>query len=1232
VIRRLLLAFALTLTALFAIVAGLLSTTSGMRWLAARASAYEPRLSITVVDGNAWRGLSVADLKWSDHGLHIRIPRAEFRWRPLCLLDGELCIDRVAASGARIDLPDSGEAASEAQSPTSPPQRIVLPVGIRLGSLRVRDAELRTGSTTVAVNDLRGRADFYGSHLRVERLRVSGVDVELPEASEEATNTAGEPGKTPVKLPTVMLPVDLDLSDFRLEQAVVSRGGQSWSLDELSTSASWRGSRLDLDRLRIRSPRGRASLRGDVDLAGDYPLNLSLDAYVPDAAQGQDAHFTVELSDSVASLKARVDIRQPLAATVNAEAKPLAQGLPYQLHVNVPAIGYPLPDGNQIGVSQLEAGASGDLQGYHFTASAAVGGADIPQGDWSVAGSGDWSAVRIDSLVGRTLGGRLDANGRVAWQDGLKWSAALKVAGIDPGRYRKDLPGEISGEVSTSGGAADGKVQFTVDVAGIRGRLRGYDVAASGSVERGADDAWHFRKVDLRSGPNRLQAGGSLSNGAWDATASLDLPELNALWPGLGGQLNGRLAVSGPMTEPDVTVDLSGREVSYNDVAVGSLGVKGRIAGLLQAPSEFTLKAEALSSGDRDLGSVVMRASGTVGSHSVSLDARGGPLSGRLGIRGGLEADTTAWNGRLTKGELDLPDGTWRLDAPVRVAWEPEQRRLRIAGHCWQRSDASLCSDDPLLAGPAVLQARLTLKGYQLSWLQPWMPEGLSAQGPLGADITARWSGKGLPAADVRVNSDGGRLTLATDPEREDLDLPFRSLELQARLRPERASARFRLESQAIGTAAAELNLDPRTNPRTLDGKVSVSGFGLAVLAPFFPKLRSLEGEVAADGTIGGTLREPSLKGTLTLSDAQVGLTGSPMEFRDINLEATLRGNEVELTGGFRSGAGKANVGGTASWQDGPHATIAIVGDGLAVAYPPIVDVNVSPAVTLTVVPGEVAVNGRVNIPSGRLKLEKLPDQAVPYSEDVVVVNKNEPAPTESQPWQITTNIYLVLGDKVRFEGLGAQGRLTGSLKLRQIGAGGAEANGDIALEDGRFEAYGTKLEIRRGRLIFAGPVSLPQVDIEAVREVENVTVGLRVSGRADQPEVTLFSEPSMPQQQILTYLITGRPPGAGTPGKDAAMAQAALSLGVLGGRQVGEKVAQELGVEDFQLETAGQGEESQVAVSGYIAPNLMVRYGVGVFQPENTITLRYYLRKNLYMEAVSGLSSALDIFYSFDF
>ena len=103
--------------------------------------------------------------------------------------------------------------------------------------------------------------------------------------------------------------------------------------------------------------------------------------------------------------------------------------------------------------------------------------------------------------------------------------------------------------------------------------------------------------------------------------------------------------------------------------------------------------------------------------------------------------------------------------------------------------------------------------------------------------------------------------------------------------------------------------------------------------------------------------------------------------------------------------------------------------------------------------------------------------------------------------------------------------------------------------------------------------------------------------------------------------------------GGDNTMVQnALLSLSLMGGQSVVRNVASKVGIQDLQMGTSGSGQTTEVQVSGYLSRRTYLQYGISMFQPVNTLTLRYRLRDNLFLEAVSGLASALDLLYTFEF
>ncbi len=305
---------------------------------------------------------------------------------------------------------------------------------------------------------------------------------------------------------------------------------------------------------------------------------------------------------------------------------------------------------------------------------------------------------------------------------------------------------------------------------------------------------------------------------------------------------------------------------------------------------------------------------------------------------------------------------------------------------------------------------------------------------------------------------------------------------------------------------------------------------------------------------------------------------------------------------------------------------IALKGEQLPVTVEPYAALQVAPDLHITMHGDRLAIAGKVLVPKGEITVRELPPSTVKVSDDTVIVgNQTEEG---KPPMAIAMDIDVIVGqDTLSFSGFGLTATLQGQVHIGD----NLDTRGELRLNDGRYRAYGQRLSIRRARLLFAGPVDQPYLDIEAIRQTGDVIAGIRLSGSAEQPTTQIFSEPAMSQEQALSYLVLGRP--LSTTGEDNNMlAQAALGLGLMGSSSVTSSLAKNLGVQDFELDTQGSGNKTAVVASGKITEKLSLRYGVGVFEPANTIALRYLLTKRVYLEAASGVASSLDIFYKRDF
>lgn len=195
---------------------------------------------------------------------------------------------------------------------------------------------------------------------------------------------------------------------------------------------------------------------------------------------------------------------------------------------------------------------------------------------------------------------------------------------------------------------------------------------------------------------------------------------------------------------------------------------------------------------------------------------------------------------------------------------------------------------------------------------------------------------------------------------------------------------------------------------------------------------------------------------------------------------------------------------------------------------------------------------------------------------------------------------------------------------------------GQINVPMGRFRAYGQDLVIQSGQILFSGPMTNPTLRLEAIRNPENtadgVTAGIRVTGTAESPQVTLFSTPQLSEQETLSYLIRGEGLGSEEGSSASMMTSMLIGVGTSQGSGILSEVGDAVGLRGLGVDTTGTGDSQQVVVSAYVLPGLQVKYGVGIFDSLATLTLRYRLMPRLYLEAVSGVEQALDLLYRFEF
>jgi translocation and assembly module TamB len=1208
---------AVVLLALWAV----LGTQAGSRW----ALGQVPGLSVDNFQGRLGGQWSAEHLLWQQGSDRVELNAPTFDWSPACLLRLTLCIDRLAVDQVSLQFAPSTEPSS---GPIQLPA-LKLPIALQLGDVRVGSL-LFNGSEELKGMQL--AAHWTAAGLQIDSVHLQRDDLVLdlsgllqpsgdwPLTASGNLSLPYAPGGAPWTVAfradgdlLKTLKLDADSSGYlpaklsgELQPLVENLPAQLHiTADAFKPSADLPDT-LQLNQLDL-------TAKGDLDSgyqllgkavlpAEKGPVDLLLQGKV-DAKGAQIAGLDLSAGDKQSlKLTAQLDWQQGFQADAKID------WLDFPWHRL-----YPLIDEPQVILRTFNGEISYKDGNYLGNLKADLDG---PAGKFNVVTpfSGDLKQVFLPELKLTAGQGKAEGHLNLQFADGLAWDTALDLSALNPAYWVAELPGTLAGPLRSKGEFKNQQLKLSADL-GLKGRLRGQPAVLAAKAE-GAGEQWTLANLDIRLGDNRINGSGSLQQ-RLAGQIDIKLTRLAQLWPQLRGQVNGRLDVAGSLKAPQGKLDLKGQQLAFADNRLQSLSLDATLDNAQRA--KIDLKGSGIQSGDTQVGTLTASAQGDVRQQKVQLDLAGPLVKLALALDGNL--DQGNWRGRLASGDVQAGGQDWKLQAPAKIE-RLADGRLTFAAHCWVAGPASLCAEDQRLMPEPKL--RYHLKQFPIDSLAAWLPKDFAWQGTLNADVQLDLPASG-PKGVIAVDASGG--TLRVKDKHQWLDFPYDTLQLDATLNPKRIDTQLNFQGGKLGELRLQAQINPLAKNKPITGTFSLTGLDLTVARPFVPMVEKLNGKLNGNGRISGGLLAPLVNGSMNLVGGEISGAELPISLEGLNVQALIAGESVQLDGNWHSGkAGQGSLKGHIDWGRALAVDLRLQGSHLPVTVEPYAVLEVAPDLKISLKNDKLAIAGKVQIPRGDITVRELPPSTVKVSDDTVIVGSQ----TEEgkPPMAMAMDIDVAVGeDQLNFSGFGLTAKVQGHVHIGD----NLDTRGELWLNDGRYRAYGQKLDVRRARLLFAGPLDQPYLDIEAIRKTGDVVAGIRLSGSAEQPTTQIFSEPAMSQEQALSYLVLGRP--LSTTGEDNNMlAQAALGLGLMGSAGVTSDIAKDLGIQDFELDTQGSGTNTAVVASGKISEKLSLRYGVGVFEPASTIALRYLLSKKVYLEVASGVASSLDIFYKRDF
>lgn len=1219
----------------------LAGTEVALRWVAAKAQAASGgRLSLQDVRGSLYTEIRAASMKFEDAGRRFEVREVALNWSPIDLvLRRMLHIRSLSAqsvvadlgSGDRqpITLPDTLRIALKVEIATKVDTLEVIMDGV---STRFQSVVMglssgdRNYQTRASASTPWGSADMHLTLANTAPFALAGRASLLREGAKEAHSVSASFEGT--------------LAEIEMLARLRLRGVQAEIVAALAPfeETPWRQAQLrvsGVDARTLRSgfprtdigvqanlrPRGTGGVQGELRITNAAPG--SLDASLlpirevrasfegnPGALALQGLHLDLGEAGRFSGAGSFANGRLDLALDTS---RMDMHGLHARLAVTNLAgnLRVGLTDGLQeIAADLREGGYRLQLDASHRADTIAVRAAKVAIGD-----------------------GEFEFSGRLSLGQAREFRADGSFSRFDPSRLGEYPAALLNGSFSAHGQLASSP-QAALQVALGESRFRGHRLKGKGRLNFSAERIWDS-DIALELGANRLFARGAYGVGADLMQWRIDGADLAVLAPQLEGSIKASGTLRGTFDEPAGAFNVAVRNLAWSGKhRVSRLIFAGGAEQGRDGPLTLSGQLREYRSGSMRIDAASVKVKGRRSDHELNFTALNDAFDVRASITGRWGA------GRVWSGRIESLENRGRhaavLQGPVAVEVNSTTVSLGAAAVRFARGEVRI---DEIVRRDGAMFSSGTLTGIDSAYLL-----GLLGGFP-DFSSTLRMGGRWTVALEDRLNA---QLELA----RESGDLTFESrppiaagldrLAMAASVVEGRLSATLQAAGSVLGTVSLEVKSAferrgaligvSENAPIELEARVNTPS--LAWASALLGRRLSIDGSLSGQISGHGTLAEPRFSGSLSADGLRFEYPGQGIYLKDGLLRAVMRGAQLRIERfSLHGGQGVVEGSGSISYGNGA-ASVEIELHAKELELIKRLDRHVVLSGKAQAGMNEGALRAIAVLRADKGEIA-LPEADAPtLSADVIVVNQAGVA-EEKRSSRIASDleVTLDLGEQFKLKGRGLDALLAGKIALRATSRAPPTASGSIRVVQGHYAAYGRRLVIDRGVLNFAGPLDDPGLDIVALRKQQAVEAGVAIRGTALTPQVSLVSNPVVPDSEKLSWLILGR----STDGVNRAefnLLQAAAGTLLARGESLmlQNRIAHAAGLDEFALSGGGRLESTVLTLGKRLSSRAYLTFEQGLATATNLVKMHYSLTPRLSVRAQTGSENALDAFYTFSF
>ncbi len=1212
-----------------------------------------------------------------------------------CVLKNTLCIKSAKADYFALRYTDNDNENVSINKSTANVrdnhQLFEMPFAIEADLIALKESYLLINKYEVSIKQLvtqlsinKSEFNFFQPAAKQLMLTLKNSEAKAPATNQHIAPTFNN---TLAQLPEIDLPIALIIEQLHVNDIVIETKNHpkdnclnnctQWQSSNNKLSGTWVHTDVTISQFKIITPTFSINqFTTQVKLTPPYKVNSYLVSQLNDVPwwpEITNSTQTISLQGSFDDLNFDVTSQGSLSLTSQGKVNLVHQDMPFNVALNAQKIPTPLSLSHYGDYSSLSLMLSGDLKEQALELSSLVKGYGYNNAQVKIIATHQQDQLNINQLAFNDSDStsQLDLHGNITLLPAdITWELFANSTGFylpeislpsltklvenqeQADILAKNIPdtitGRLQGKIATTGSWSDNNWSLSLSDTNISGKINNIDLKVKADIALSQSGQQQQGKlfIDFNNSELTLEAKNS---SFWDINGHLTVDYIKHWNHDINGSFTSQFSITGERNNPVIHLNSQFTELNWQHMYSTFLAVETRYQPMKDHQIQFTIKNDRLTwineNKTFNIDNFDFTVNGNANQHQIKATWLGSS-TGQLALTGHWNDAFTHWKSAVEKSEFTYLNVAIKNDVVFGFSIDLAKQESVIESHCWQGKGLNICLPNQVIignAGDVAIKLDIDLSVVD----ELFLSKDIELISQVVGDLNVKWSTQHPIKAKAHFALSSGYLKVRDDFNEHQLSQWSQGM-FSFTIEEHQLSNKMLLTSLndtpllhivstvdfIDGSAVNEFSVDDLSSDKSsINAHIVLNQFNLQPFQAVLTDVVDLQGKLTTDISVDGTLNSPVINGDIRLDKGKLQLRQNANSFDNIYTLITIKSNQATLNGKFFVEDKEASLAGKMSWKNSLSMDIDLTADALPLVFPPQLVMSISPNLNFSLIEKSLTISGNIDVLDGSYNIEKLPESSVSLSDDVIILDQDgQIVIKKPSVFDIRTDISVNITDAFKVAGQGLQTNLFGQLQISQKEKHPLQLFGRIQSTDGIFQAYGQKLQIEKGEFTFNGPIDNPYFNLQASRHIKanDIDVGIKITGFADALDMQLFSSPTMQMPEMLSYLVRGRSLDAGT-GNSTAAASLLVGFGVTNSFGLFEQLEKIPLINNIAVDTEGEGDKTQATVSGYVGNRVYLKYGIGVYEPINELTVRMFLFNRFWLEIVSGIEQSTDFYYSFD-